>query len=373
MYLVNVRAIGFCLAIPLASSLLGCSMHPLPENVSRANTFDIVERIRCEVSDALNSYLEQAHPRDRKHVENIIAASAIGYDFTFEITEWNNRLADDGKGLLAFKRPSFKDPSKGFSLDLTAEAHKIRKNTRKFRIVENLRDLLNAANFKRMPAVAGLDGNSRIVCDEAYQENWVYPITGSTGMGEVVRTYIRLEQLTDFDRSVDKTQPIQTLGAKAVVFSDQLAFTTTVRAGVKPVLELNAVPGTFKLTTASFFGTAEREDMHNVTVALASNLLEVDDHGIIDPSVDGRVKKHGKKKKGTPAVASAAKAKAAREVLVDAELFKDSRQVTALVQKDEPARNRVLIELQRLTDLQDEDNEAPRVLGKRLLDLMRLP
>jgi hypothetical protein len=89
--------------------------------------------------------------------------------------------------------------------------------------------------------------------------------------------------------------------------------------------------------------------------------------------VDGRVKKHGKKKKGTPAVASAAKAKAAREVLVDAELFKDSRQVTALVQKDEPARNRVLIELQRLTDLQDEDNEAPRVLGKRLLDLMRLP
>ena len=51
----------------------------------------------------------------------------------------------------------------------------------------------------------------------------------------------------------------------------------------------------------------------------------------------------------------------------------DPRKVTALVQKDQPARNRVLIELQRLTDLQDEDAEAPRLLGKRLLELMRLP
>src|SRR5262245_45373229 len=101
MYLVKARAVGVGVAMPHAAGLLGCSMRPLPENVSRANTFDIVERIRCEVSEALNSYLEQAPFRDRTHVENIIAASAIGYDFTFEITEWNNKsLTDDGKGLL---------------------------------------------------------------------------------------------------------------------------------------------------------------------------------------------------------------------------------------------------------------------------------
>jgi hypothetical protein len=354
MYFVRLWIIGFSFAAALAFGLSGCSVHPLPENISRANTFDIVERIRCEVREGLQKYLVEA--RDPLHAQNIIAASTIGYDFTFEITEHNNKGAEDGK--LFFKRPSFKNADKGFSLDLTAKAEKIRKNTRKFRIVESLGELTNGSNGSK--------------CDKAYHANWVYPITGSTGMGEVVRTYIKLEELTDFPREDEDQLDERPFGGKVkgknVVFSDKLEFTTTVRAGVKPVLELNAVAGKFKLTTASFMDNAEREDKHFVTVALASDLKEADDHGKIADGRKPATSPAAKKAKG-----ALSKARAERKMLLKEDLVQDPRTVTALVQKDQMARNRVLIELQRLTDLQDEDNQAPRLLGQRLLDLMRLP
>ena len=187
MYFTRLRIIGCCVVAALASGVTGCSMHPLPENISRANTFDIVERIRCEVREGLQTYLAQV--RNPSHAERIIKASTIGYDFTFTITEYNNQGVEDGK--LAFDRPSLQSPSKGFSLDLTAKGEKTRANTRKFRIVENLNDVYSGGR-----------------CDKAYRENWVYPITGSTGMAEVVQTYVKLEEMTDFSRKTPTSRSI---------------------------------------------------------------------------------------------------------------------------------------------------------------------
>ena len=71
--------------------------------------------------------------------------------------------------------------------------------------------------------------------------NLVYPVTGATGMGEVVRTYIKLEMLTDVivrDRRINDL-PDQTTshclikGNAVIAFSDVLKFTTNVSAGVK--------------------------------------------------------------------------------------------------------------------------------------------
>ena len=75
----------------------------------------------------------------------------------------------------------------------------------------------------------------------------------------------------------DPDQPIDKLSGKSVVFSDQLAFTTTVKAGLKTELELSAVAGKLKLTNAFFQGSAERVDIHSVIVALASDLKDEDD------------------------------------------------------------------------------------------------
>src|SRR6185503_16263648 len=37
----------------VAASLAGCSIHPIPDNVSRYDTAEIVRNIRCEAKDAV--------------------------------------------------------------------------------------------------------------------------------------------------------------------------------------------------------------------------------------------------------------------------------------------------------------------------------
>ncbi len=48
-------ALGLSLLI-YAPLLIGCSIHPLPDDVSRKTTYDIVEKIRCEAKAAVEQY-----------------------------------------------------------------------------------------------------------------------------------------------------------------------------------------------------------------------------------------------------------------------------------------------------------------------------
>ncbi len=65
----------------VATGLVACSMHPLPYDVSRVSTYDIVEKLRCEAKEGLRG-VPYGHP--------ILKHTVIGYDFTFDITEDNN-------------------------------------------------------------------------------------------------------------------------------------------------------------------------------------------------------------------------------------------------------------------------------------------
>jgi len=350
----------------LATLLAGCSMHPLPEDVSRASTYDIVERIRCEVKEALDAF------KDDRHANRIIGLTAIGYDFSFDMGE-GNHIRDVGDrtpgAALKFQRPSVADKTKAFSLDVTARAEKFRRNVRRFRIIEELKDV------KEHP----LD------CSNATKRrNPVYPITGATGLGEIVSTYVRLEILTDFRNPwLKKPQPGQPppIGTgvpdlpkpqvfafenKNVVFSDVIKFTTRLTAGVKPTLTLSSIPGDLRMTSASIFGSAERTDLHTLIVAIAT------DPGTKErpQDPDARLVPRGAIAR---AEARAAVARDQRARLATSGAVHDSRTVTALVQKDAPARNRVLIELERLRALEDDEREAPTLLGERLLQIMREP
>jgi hypothetical protein len=294
MYRLRVRAIDCGAAVVLAFGLVGCSMHPLPENVSPASTYDIVHRIRCEVAEGLRDF-----PRNetfRKIVDN----TTIGYDFTFHITEENKAAS----GKLEFKRPSFVGTGKGFFLDLSASAEKKRENTRAFRILEGLAEV----NEKGCSTATKL-------------ANPLYPITGATGMGEVVKTYVRLEILTDLARE-DKD-----------VFSDELAFTTKLKAGATPTLELSTVAGSFKLTHASLTGNASRDDVHNVTVALSRDKDDVD------------------------VVASSKDFQGLTEGIVD------SRTIRRWLKKEiAGSRNRVLLELMRRQNVDEDRRLVNKVL-----------
>jgi hypothetical protein len=216
-------------------------MHPLPYDVTRVSTYDIVEKLRCEAKEGLRG-VPYGHP--------ILKHTVIGYDFTFDITEDNNL----NSGGLNFNRPGFRDGSH-FELDFTGSATRKRENKRQFRVLESLQKL-SAADCS----------------DTGTRANWIYPITGAIGLDEVLSTYVRLERLTDFGTGDIGTQ----LGKDSVVFSDDITYTTEIGGSATPTLELASIVGKFRLTKATITGNLNRKDIHSVVVALAQDGQPVD-------------------------------------------------------------------------------------------------
>src|SRR5262245_9428093 len=112
-------------AVAAASVLMSCSIHPLPDDVSRYSTEEIVRNVRCEAKAAVRERirdvlidiglghmaperviepgnLEIIRRRSRETAAKFAAysASTIAYRFEFEITENN-----DNGGSLKFSMP----------------------------------------------------------------------------------------------------------------------------------------------------------------------------------------------------------------------------------------------------------------------------
>jgi hypothetical protein len=250
-YRQSARAFVCWATAAATAGLAGCSVHPLPQDVApRASTVQIVSRIRCEAREGLEAALLRAQAQGGlagKHVAKIVEGTTIGFEFKFVMAETNSAKG----GELVFQRKDLEDV--GFKLVLLGDINgghddgdnSTRRNTRVFRVVDELGDLRDArcGASRRMGAAPNL----------------VYPITGSTGMAEVVRTYIELEQLTDL--AADEKE--------IVTFSDKLDFTTTLEVGAIPNLELDTAVGSLKLIKASIAGSSLRKDFHSVTVVLA--------------------------------------------------------------------------------------------------------
>jgi hypothetical protein len=314
--------------IASASALVGClsacSVHPIPDDVTRVSTADIVKSIRCEVLAGLESFV----PNEMAKAAPIVRATTIGYDFTFGITEDNNANgADDGPFL------QFANGGK-VNLDLTGHATLNRKNTRKFTIIEPLLDLARDENRARC-------------ANRTTRANWTYPIAGKIGMDEVVRTYLKLEMLSELDVTTKAGEQF-----KNVVFADDLEFTTNFGAGSTTTLVLDAVVGRLKLTNASINVGASRDDVHKVTVALTRATIPVDERkrfkNSIDPNED-------------------------RWAILLSDNVRDPRAQARLIEIDEEARTRVAMELYRRRSLNDVDNVPAEALGQRLLDVLKVP
>jgi hypothetical protein len=313
-------------SIAVGTILLGCSMHPLPEDVTRKNTYDIVEKIRCEAAEGLRGI-----PRDHP----ILAKTVIGYDFDFDILETNNLGTNTARGKLTVAQKSAIPPG-SLTIESSASAERSRHTQRTFRIVETLLQLTNA-DCGPTPKRA----------------NWVYPIAGAIGMQEVVSTYVRLEKLTDFAKP--DTTPAKPIGT---VFSDVLMFTTTLGSGLSPTLTLTAVVGGLKVTNASIVADNTRTDKHKVTVALARDPNDEVDlpHGSRNENARARMEQvrtsdENYVRRGTNAAT------------YDPKL---SRQIDAVARKKLSGETLVIIELERLRDQNDDE-----ALTTRLIDLLK--
>lgn len=224
------------LCLPLAT-LTACAAHPLPEDVTRKSTFAIVQQLRCEARAGIIAANLSG---------TTLEATYIGFDFQFDITENNKATA----GSLGFTHP-FSDGK--FLLNFSGGAERTRQAQRFVRVVQLFSDL-------KTDTTCGDNG--------APYANLVYPIAGKIGLDEVVGTYAAIRRVTGLRKRGKDDKSI---------FSDELAFTTQLDAGVTPKLEINAVGGQFKLTSASINGTVQRKDIHKVTIAIARKVdIEAD-------------------------------------------------------------------------------------------------
>jgi hypothetical protein len=180
-----------------AAALAGCSPHPLPDDVSRYSTEDIVHNVRCEAKEAVRRRIELAlldagitgmDPErvllDKGNFERIkrtnrelaalfvaYGASTIAYRFEFDITENNNNT-----GGVTFAVPF---TTGQFSLALGGTLNKQREGHRTFTTTEKFEKLVNLdCNGWARPA-----------------RNIVYPLTGSIGIGKVINTFIDVSKL----------------------------------------------------------------------------------------------------------------------------------------------------------------------------------
>ena len=333
---------GLCL-------LAGCSIHPLPDDVSPIPTENIIASARCEarlgLAEAIESYfrdqgitgfdpnrladdlprMKQLYGRDPlwaariKDYEDFLKIG-VAYDWRFEITE-----KDNADGAFNFKLP-FVHPGL-FDLTGSAFLHKTRLAKRTFKTGDTFAVLLKQDYYDFCRGdPSQVAANSIPVGPIPRDPNILYPITGSIGLRKVINTFL----------SIDSQ------GGAGESFVDELTFTTEVSGTVNPSITLAPMTHSFRLASANVTLNASRLDIHMVTISL------VKPNSGSDAAADGAGAKTAQAKKG-------AQSKVAKKSsgATDDEADSDKKvQVTVINSPDSAAIDRqVLREGYRLSPL----------------------
>ena len=257
------------LASFVGAFIAGCSIHPIPDDVSPIPTEEIVANAHCELrlgivdkfknwfanehitgidpevaaDDATMAKLENRYgPKTAKSYKDYLGI-AIAYDFDFDIEEHNNADANVG-----FQLPF---TNSLFGLDASASLHKSRIGKRTFRSQETVAQLL-----------------TKYWSDYCHNEvgpipapvRPIYPLTGSIGLRKVAYSFLSIAELEGGQDS----------------FVDTLTFTTLINGKVSPTIKIEPVPNSFRLVNAGSTLEAGRSDMHKVTVSLAFPVIDAD-------------------------------------------------------------------------------------------------
>jgi hypothetical protein len=294
-----MRWIGWGIAA-IAPMLVGCAAHPRVDDVTRKSTVAIVKQIRCEARQAVLDYAY--HYKDSSPFNINYKTAAIAYDFTFDITEENKAGAD-----ATWRLPYTLGAGDFFSLFANGHFDRNRFTHRTFRIIDSFEELYNTKCNDVLPQ----------------PENLIYPVSGEIGMYEVIKTFIKTQQIGN------------NLAGEVFTYSDTLTFNTFVLAGVQPSLVVSPFPDRFRLASANGDFSSSRRDIHQVVVSMAGD----------------KPRGPGARTSGT-ALGATARATAAQM----GGLQTNSALVTAtLLQTASTPRDRALLELdrQRIIELQN--------------------
>jgi hypothetical protein len=266
------------LALALAATSGGCSIHPLPDDVlsARLDTVSIVHRIRCEARMAwklaiadyfqnteqfavasptyqvggqlrnneflfvdLNKHLSGVDPQAAGNVR-LYEQAVVGYDFTFDMSEDNGYTAQ--VDLLQL----FTSGTTGVGLKGGADFQ--RQTVRVFRTSDTFEGLMHLDEK--------LDcGDQRPVID------YTYPVRGNIGVGEMLKTFV---QLNESEKLTGAKQ-----GDKVPVMSDTFNFQTTLSGSATPAITLAPIGHRYGLADANAGFAAMRKDIHKVIIAMS--------------------------------------------------------------------------------------------------------
>jgi hypothetical protein len=268
-----------------------------PRRLHGSATYHIVQKIRCEAAEAITNLALRAlresrkestlalaneieagkytvtqafgDPRIRRNIDRAVyrnfelfALSAVGFGFTFTMTEQNHNSADATFNMPLINGSFGLKAGAGHALDRTNE----RKLTAGHTFLE-LYELTDRSVCGQIAAKAG---------------NVLYPITGKIGLDEVFNTFYLLNRPPN-----DGLRPIPNeafknrgIGTDVIDFSDTLTFVTKVDAKLNPSISLEPGPvRQFRLASASATSMSSRDDTHKlrITVAVGKPVDSVDE------------------------------------------------------------------------------------------------
>ena len=190
-----------------------------------------------ESGRSLNTFNVQEFQGAVRAIIDKFQATAIATDFTFDMTELNN--LDATLDLLQVFRRTLGMAALNGGIDRT------RENIRTFTITDTFIVLLTKVKD---------DYCSQLT----FEKNYMYPITGTIGVGEVIHTFV---DLALFENLSAKSGP-PTMG-------DTLTFTTKLSGSATPKIVFTPVGSGFHVVDASLAASASRTDVHKVIIGLA--------------------------------------------------------------------------------------------------------
>jgi hypothetical protein len=283
-------------ALAALSLFAGCAIHPLPEDVARVTSFDIVRQIRCETRDTLRQavigWLEilanKGNIRARElalqyradpasistfhynlfktpDLVQVRSMAKLFYDtgiaYNFDLTGIED---NDLTGEVNFLKP---DLLSRLSLGVKAGAKRKRANERTFTVTDTFSGLLAKV--------------TETFCEgQVVGPNYVYPISGRIGVDRLVNDFIYLTLFGNLTSAGATAADVAKAGVMPGLpyMVDELTFTTTVTASATPRIEFTPITRNFRLLNAEVNALAERTDIHKVTMGLAiasSSMVEL--------------------------------------------------------------------------------------------------
>jgi hypothetical protein len=234
------------IAAMLCFALCACAIHPLPENVTGVKTAQIVHRNRCEARDALLRAEQWLNDHNKANVATLRQIGVV-LSYSLDMTEMNGLSANATFEQILTNSTTTLNPMGGDMLS--------RQNTRAFTVADNFQTLSQMRNCAAVPG----------------GPNYQYPIVGTIGIDETVVSFLTMALHEDLNGALSANAP-PTDPSKSIAGSptmvDTLVFTTTLSAGVSPMIMLTPIGTALQLTNATVNLSLSRQDMHQVTVGL---------------------------------------------------------------------------------------------------------